>query len=215
MTARTGPIARALRIAAEDEARLRADLDRARRGSGLSVADVGRACGLSRSATSRALSGGRPTQIREYATIAAAVGLDVRLRAYPAGDPIRDAGQQRLLERLRPRLHRSLQWRTEVTLAVDGDLRAWDATIGGPVPVLPVEAETVLDDIQAIERRLARKQRDGRADHVLLLVADTRRNRQALAAAPAAFGGLSRDARAVLRALGEGRVPGTSAIVML
>jgi hypothetical protein len=181
----------------------------------LSIADVGRACGLSRSAASRALSGGRPTQLREYAAIAAAVGLDVRLRAYPAGDPIRDAGQQRLLERLRLRLHRRLRWRTEVALAVDGDLRAWDATIGSPPSALPVEAETVLDDIQAVERRLARKQRDGGADHVLLLVADTRRNRQALAAAPAAFQGFSRDARAVFRALGEGRAPGTSAIVML
>jgi transcriptional regulator with XRE-family HTH domain len=215
VTTRAGPIARAIRIAAEDETRLRAELDRARRGYGLSVADVGRACGLSRSATSRALGGQRPTQLREYAAIGAAVGLDVRLRAYPAGDPIRDAGQQRLLERFRARVHPNLRWRTEVTLQIEGDLRAWDVVITGRGWTLPIEAETVIDDAQALERRLGRKQRDGGADHLLLLVADTRRNRQALAAAPAAFQEFSRDSRVVLRALGEGHNPGIGAIVIL
>jgi transcriptional regulator with XRE-family HTH domain len=215
MSTRAGPIARALRTAADDEARLRSELDRARRGSGLSVADVGRASGLSRSATSRALSGRRPTELREYAAIGASVGLDVRLRAYPGGDPIRDAGQQRLLERLRVRIHPDLGWRTEVSLRIDGDLRAWDALIAGPEWTLPVEAETVIDDIQALERRLGRKVRDGGADHLLLVVAETRRNRQALAAAPAAFHDYTRDARAILRALAGGRAPSMSAIVIL
>jgi transcriptional regulator with XRE-family HTH domain len=215
VSTRVGPIARAIRIASEDEARLRADLDRARRGAGLSVADVGRACGLSRSGVSRALGGHRPTQLREYASIGAAVGLDVRIRAYRAGDPLRDAGQQRLLERLRRRIPPSLRWRTEVALPGDGDLRAWDAVISGPGWVLPVEAETVIDDVQALERRLGRKQRDSGADHVLLLVAETRRNRRALAAVTASLEGFSRDTRAVLRALRDGRSPGTSAIILL
>jgi hypothetical protein len=73
----------------------------------------------------------------------------------------------------------------------------------------------VLDDLQALERRLERKRRDGGADHVILLVADTRRNRRALASAPAAFGGFSHDARAVLRALRRGEDPGRDAIVMV
>ena len=78
-----------------------------------------------------------------------------------------------------------------------------------------VDAETVLDDIQAVERRVTLKQRDGGVEHVILLVADTRRNRRALRAAPAAFGAFSRDARTVLRALRRGDGPGTSAIVLL
>lgn len=49
-----------------------------------------------------------------------------------------------------------------------------------------VEAETVVDDVQALERRLALKKRDGRAEIVVLLLADTRRNRRAIAAAQAA-----------------------------
>ncbi len=160
-------------------------------------------------------AGRRPTTIREYAALGAAVGLDIRLRAYPAGDAIRDAGSQRLLERLHARLHPRLRWSTEVVLPIDGDLRAWDAIIRGEAWRLAVEAETVLDDIQAVERSLALKQRDGGIDHAILLVADTRRNRMALAAAPGAFAALPLRTRGVLRALGAGRDPGSSGIVIL
>jgi hypothetical protein len=215
MTTRVGPVRRAIRIAAEDEARVRADLIRARQGSGLSREIVGRSCGLSRTIVDRIEGGARPTTLREYAALGAAVGLDVRMRAYPAGDPIRDAGQQRLIERLRIRLHPSLGWATEVTLPIEGDLRAWDAMIRGTDWRLPVEAETALDDIQATERRLALKRRDGGVDHVILLVADTPRNRLALAAAPGAFAGLPLQTREVLVALRDGRHPGASGIVIL
>jgi transcriptional regulator with XRE-family HTH domain len=210
-----GPVRRAARIAAEDEARVRTDLIRARQGSGLSREILGRACGLSRTIVERIESGTRPTTVREYAALGAGVGLDVRLRAYPAGDPIRDAGQQRLLERLRLRLHPSLRWSTEVPLPIEGDLRAWDAMIRGTDWRLPVEAETALDDIQATERRLTLKRRDGEADHVILLVADTRRNRRALAAAPGAFAELPLRTREILADLARGTHPGGSGIVIL
>lgn len=215
MTSRDSTIHRAARTAVEDEARVRSDIARSRRGAGLSHAEVGRQCGMSRTMVARAGAGMRPTTIHEFACMGTAVGLDVRLRAYLAGDPIRDAGQQRLLERLRPRVSVILAWRTEVPLPIEGDRRAWDAVIRGARWLAGVEAETVLDDIQALERRIALKQRDGGVDHVLLLVADTRRNRRALAAAPHAFAGFSRDARSILRALESGRDPGCSAIVFL
>jgi hypothetical protein len=215
MTNRDGPIARAIRVAQDDEARVLGDLGRARRDAGLSREAVGRAGGLPRSSVQRLEAGTRRSTIRELAAYGSIVGLDVRLRAYPAGDPIRDAGQQRLLERFRPRLHRQLIWRTEVTLPSEGDRRAWDALIRGVGWVMAVEAETVLDDLQAVERRIALKQRDGGIDHVILLVADTRRNRRALAAAPNAFPGFSRDARGILMDLAAGRDPGRSAIVVL
>ena len=215
MTNRDGPITRARRTANEDEARVRADLARARRGAGLSRQAVATACGLSRSAVERLELGARRSTVQELAAIGAAVGLDVRLRAYPAGDPIRDASQQRLLERLRLRLHPSLGWATEVPIPLAGDRRAWDALIRGADWRAGVEAETVLDDLQDVERRLHLKQRDGTVDHVILLVADTRRNRRALAAGSAAFSGLTDDGRALLAALGAGRSPGSSAIVVL
>ncbi len=151
----------------------------------------------------------------DIVAIGAVVGLDVRLRAFPAGDPIRDAGQLRLLQRLRARLHPSLRWSTEVPLAIDGDHRAWDAVIRGIGWQIAVEAETALDDLQALERRLSLKRRDGGEDHVILLVAATPRNRRALAGAPAAFGDIPRNARATLAALGRGVDPGTGSIVVL
>jgi len=87
--------------------------------------------------------------------------------------------------------------------------------IRGPGWRIGVEGETVLDDIQAVERRVALKRRDGNVDHVILLVADTPRNRRALAAAPAAFGDLPLRTREILAALRDGRDPGGSGIVIL
>ena len=73
----------------------------------------------------------------------------------------------------------------------------------------------MLDDLQATERRLSLKVRDGGIEHVILLIADTRRNRRALDAAPNAFAALSRDGRRILAALADGRPPDRSGIVIL
>ena len=150
---------------------------------------------------------------RSRACLAAAVGLDLRLQAYPAGDQIRDAGHARLLERLRRDLGPGIRWSTEVTLPIEGDLRAWDAVITGQGWRLMVEAETVIDDVQALERRLARKLRDGGVDHCLLLVADTPRNRRAVSAAPAAFAAWPLNTREVLGLLRVGQRPMSGGIV--
>jgi hypothetical protein len=147
------------------------------------------------------------------------VGLDLVVRTYPAGDPIRDRAQLALLERLRARLHPELRWRTEVPLGIAGDLRAWDAEIRGDAPApwrARVEAETTIPDGQALERRISLKARDDPDGHVILLVSDTRANRTALRM-------LREDlreqcplaSRAVLTALGHGSNPGGSGVVVL
>jgi transcriptional regulator with XRE-family HTH domain len=216
MGTKSGAIDRARRRMADDDRRVRADIAAARRNSGLSQDAVGAACGISGSAEGRIESGlTRTVDVRTLSALGAAVGLDVRLRSYPAGDPIRDAGQARLLGRFRPRLHVGLGWSTEVALPMPGDLRAWDAVIRGAGWAIGVEAETVLDDIQALERRLALKRRDGGVDHLILLVADTARIRRALAGAPAAFADLPLRTREILAALRSGRDPGDSGIVIL
>jgi transcriptional regulator with XRE-family HTH domain len=215
MVARVGPIRATLRLAETDDARVRSELRDARLRSGLSRETVGRAIGLPRSVVERIEAGSRRTTSTEYAMFGAVVGLDVRIRAYPAGDPIRDAGQARLLERLRRNLHPGLRWQTEVPLPIDGDRRAWDAVISGRGWHLAVEAETVLTDVQAVERRLHLKRRDGGIDHVLLLVAETARNRQALRASPGSLADLVGRPRDVLAALRAGRAPATDAIVLL
>jgi hypothetical protein len=150
------------------------------------------------------------------ALIAAVLGFDLSIRTYPVGDPIRDAAQQALVERLHARLHPSLRWQSEVPLPIIGDRRAWDAVIRGPSLVVAVEAETRLHDVQALTRRLALKQRDGGMDHVVLLVSDTRHNRQVLAASRESLRvDLPDDTRAILRQLSSAQDPGRSGIVVL
>jgi hypothetical protein len=215
MPTRDGPVARGIRIAAEDQRRVLAELAQAQRSAGLSDEDVARACRMSRWTMARIVDGHRRASVVELAAIGAAVGRDIRLHAYPAGDPIRDAGQQRLMNRFRARLHPSLVMPTEVGLPIDGDLRAWDGFVLGVDWRRPAEAETVLDDIQALERRLALKIRDGGVDGVILVIADTLRNRRALAAAPGSFSTFDRNARRVLAALAAGRDPGGSSLILL
>jgi len=203
-------------MAAADEARVLGEIERGRRSAGLTQTEIGRPCQLTRSSYARLAAGGRRARPGELACLGAVVALEVRTRAFPAGDPIRDAGHVRLLGRLRGRLSPALEWRTEVPVtSAAEDQRAWDAVITGSGWRLHVEAETVLDDLQALDRRLALKRRDGNAERVLVVVAATHRNRRVLAGAPAAFAGLSRDARSILRALADGHDPELSGIVLL
>jgi len=80
---------------------------------------------------------------------------------------------------------------------------------------VPIEAETVIDDAQALKRRLALKARDGGASVVILLVADTHRNRRAMRTARDEFSDLPLGMRDTLAALKDGRRPLASGIVML
>lgn len=215
MATREGNFDHARREAARMRSRLGDEMRRARRGAGLSLDSVGRACHLSASQVSRIEKGSvRQPSLEEVICIADVVGLDVVIRTFPRGDPIRDAGHARLLERLRIRLRPGLSFRTEVPLPIVGDLRAWDAVVGGEGWQVPVEAETVIDDGQALQRKLALKLRDGGFDHLILLVVDTPRNRAALEATPLreAF---PLHGRSILGALRGGRDPGANGVVIL
>jgi transcriptional regulator with XRE-family HTH domain len=192
----------------------------ARTGAGLSQAEVGRAIGVSHARIGR-LERGEVSypDLGFLGAYCSVLGLDLSIRAYPAGDPIRDRAQLALLERLRRRLHPTLRWRTEVPLPIDGDLRAWDAEIRGrngePWRVR-VEAETRLNDGQALERRLALKLRDDPDGHVILLVSDTRSNRAALRSLGVGLRErLPLGTRVVLAALAAGQDPGGSGIVVM
>ncbi len=144
------------------------------------------------------------------------VGLDLSVRAFPGGDPIRDAAQVRLLARLRIRIGSGLLWRTEVPIPIPGDPRAWDAMVSDGVGALAVEAETRLRDIQALDRRIARKRRDSDIDRVLLLVADTATNRRALSIGRDALASsFPLNSRELLSSLAAGRLPDMGGIVRL
>jgi hypothetical protein len=96
------------------------------------------------------------------------------------------------------------------------DRRAWDVVISGRGWRVGVEAETRLGDVQAVERRIALKQRDGDVAVVILLVNDTNHNRQ-IVRDPGT--GLRTQfpysARQALRRLAAGAPPAASTILLL
>jgi transcriptional regulator with XRE-family HTH domain len=201
---------RSLQVTGEElrEARLR---------PGLTQREVGAAVGISHTEVGRIELGKAPrVPFETLVMLAAVLGLDLPLRVYPSGEPIRDAAQLALLAKLRTHLAPGLGWRTEVPLRISGDRRAWDAAIIGSDWNVPIDAESRLRDVQACSRRTALKRRDDRQDVVILPVADTRNNRRALRLA--ALDLISdfplRGAQAIA-SLEAGMRPSASAIVVL
>lgn len=172
--------------------------------------------GLSHSAVGRLERGElQRVTVERIALVAAALGLDLRIGLFPSGSPVRDAAHLALIQRLRQRVGPALRWRTEVPVPLPGDLRSADVVIDGSLVEEMVEAETRLDDLQALERRVRLKQRDLRMRRVILLVADTRHNRLVLATHPELLERFPITTRACLAALRDGRDPGGDAIVLL
>jgi transcriptional regulator with XRE-family HTH domain len=193
------------------------ELREARLTHGLSQAEIANAAGLSQPEVSRLERGLVPrASIVDIARLLSLVGLELSARAYPSGQPLRDAAHIRLLANFRRFLHPTLAWRTEVPIPIDRDLRAWDGFITGPTFRIGVEAETRVRDLQALTRRIRLKQRDSNVDHVILLLAGTRWNRGLVrsyaADLTAQFPGTGRD---VVAALSAGRDPGTSCVILL
>jgi transcriptional regulator with XRE-family HTH domain len=193
------------------------DLHEARLRAGLTQRQVGRAVGISHTQVSR-IERGLAVRV-SYETLVmlgAVLGLDVPVRTFPAGDPIRDIAQLTLLAKLRGVLPEGLRWRTEVPFAIPGDLRAWDAVIEGRGWRVPVEAESRLRDVQACSRRVALKRRDDQSAVVILLVADTRHNRAVLRlASPDLAAEFPVTGAKILSGLTNGEPPSGTGILLL
>jgi transcriptional regulator with XRE-family HTH domain len=189
----------------------------ARIAAGLSQAALGRAARSSQAAISRMEAGeSSKVGVGTLSRVLAVLGLRLSLKAYPQGPPVRDAAHGALLQKLRRMVDPKVKWRFEVPVSADpDDLRAWDSEIQVPV-VTRVEAETRLHDIQALQRRLELKQRDGSPGYVILLVAGTHANRRILREDGAVLRLAYPLATAqVLAALRAGRDPGANGIVVL
>jgi transcriptional regulator with XRE-family HTH domain len=188
----------------------------ARRSAALSQRELGRQLGVSHSRVGRVLRGEPGTLTIELAArMASVLGLELAVTLYPAGDPVRDKSHLALLARFRARLHPSIRWRTEVPIPIEGDRRAADAVIESSIWAAMVEAETRIDDVQALDRKINLKQRDLGLRRVILVVADTRHNRFVVANVPALVNRFPVSTRACLAALSSGRDPGGDALVIL
>ena len=137
--------ARAIRTAIASE------LLNGRRLAGLSQAAACGAVGISRSQLGRIERAEiANVTVDQLSRACAAVALRLVARAYPDGDPVRDAAHVALLRRLQVFIPSNRRWRTEVPMSSEGDLRAWDAVIDCPEGPVGVEAETRLGDLQAV-----------------------------------------------------------------
>ena len=183
----------------------------------LSGSDVAAALGCSPSQYSRLERGLTDGLTFERAAIAlAAVGLELSVRVYPGGPPLRDRAHAALIDRLRARCHRSVRVMTEVPLPDAGDQRAWDVVLAAPSWRHPLEVETRPRDRQALERRIALKVRDGGFDGVSLLLLDSRHNREFLRLHGSALAErFPVPAAEALAALHTGADPGAGAIILL
>jgi transcriptional regulator with XRE-family HTH domain len=218
MPTRDRRLDRAIALADEISKTATKEFRLARKASGLSRADAGRAVGVSASQVDRFERGQlQHVRVDQLRRLSLAVGLVPTVRFYPDADPVRDIAQIRLLGRVHDRLAATVRWRTEVPLVGVTDARAWDAVGDGHGCVDAFEAETRLADLQVIERRVLRKFRDDpTVQHVVLVVADTPANRRVLAIARDALkGNFPLDMRAALTNLSAGRCPGADAIVVI
>lgn len=205
------------RIAADIRAELGAALWVARLGAGLSQRVAAGSVGMSHSQWSR-IEGHKLSDLSldQASRAAAALGLRMTVRMYPHADAVRDAAQLALLERFRSRLPPGARWATEVPLPIPGDRRAWDAMVVLGGRRAGCEAETRIRDIQALERRLALKLRDGAVDVMIVVVADTAANRGVLRAHREVLRGLlPLDGRDVLASIRAGTLPPESGLLML
>lgn len=189
----------------------------ARVGRGLSLAQVCAAVGVSAATGSRLERGIlEHVSIDLVARMCAVVGLDLSVKAYPGGEPIRDIAHVELLRDLRARLHASLEWATEVPLPIAGDPRAWDGLIRGSDWRYGVEAETAPRDGQATLRRMSLKLRDGQVDGLLLVVRNTRQTGIFLREIGGVVGSMFPvTGQRALELLAVGVDPGGSAVIML
>jgi transcriptional regulator with XRE-family HTH domain len=217
MAYRERPRDRGARIGRETLITLGREARQARIRTGLSQRAVAEAAGVDRSWVARFELGMAPgIAYLVVATILGVVGLDLSARAFPLGDPLRDAPRARLIERFLVLVASTVARALEVPFPNPGDPRAWDLRLRIRHSTWGVEAETRVGDLQATLRRLAIKKRDGMVDGLILVLADTAHHRAMLREhrllLTSSFPG---DPRAALDALRAGRPPATDTILVL
>lgn len=209
--------ARAERQIADDLAEVAHEIRQARLMAGLTLRQVGVAAGAS-AATIHRLESGRDRTPRPalLARHAAAVGMRLRIKVYPGDDPIRDAGQVRLIRRFRERIGDHGSWALEVPIPHPYDQRALDAVLTLAEGRIGLEFYTRLTDVQEQLRRAYLKKRDAGLERMVIVVQQTHANRRALRMSESilaeVFPGSSRH---LLAELSAGRVPTADGVIVI
>src|SRR5262245_60058716 len=129
---RQGPLRRGTDHGRDTVGKLMRAAEAARIAHGTSYASVARAIRLSEGQVARILRNQSPdVSVVRVAQLLAAVGMELSANAFPVGPPVRDAGQVRLIARLRRRISGELPLTEEhpvieLPSAGTADLRAWD-----------------------------------------------------------------------------------------
>jgi transcriptional regulator with XRE-family HTH domain len=197
---------RALQLLADEFREMRLSI-------GVPQRQVATAVRVSRSVCTR-IEAGRAGQLSIVmaARIAAVLGLDLSIRVFPGPEPVRGGAHAKRLHAVLAYVAAPLSYGGRSSIAQRSgqptEQRAWDAVITGRDKRTSIELEMQVRDGQALERRMALKLRDDPVDGFLVLLADTRRNRQTLADHPELFPQLPRlTLSVIIKALRAGKHP--------
>lgn len=187
-----------------------------RMAANISQAQLSAAAGISRTYLCR-LELGQVSRVdlRVACILFAILGQRLTVKGWPVAEPMRDAGQLKLLDRFDARVPPIWHRTRESVMPIHGDLRAWDERLDGPASI-GVEAETRPNDLQAVERSMSAKKRDSRVRRMALLMSATERNHAIVRMhLPALRQTFPLDTRAFMSAVRDGRDPGADGLVLL
>jgi HTH-type transcriptional regulator / antitoxin HipB len=216
MATRESALQRGRRLARNLRRRIGEQIRQARMAAGLSQRELGRLIGRSHQTIGRIERGEVPNlTVDSFSQVAVVLGLDVSLGLHPSGSPVRDAAHLALLDRLRVRLGPDRRLRVEVPMPIAGDHRSVDAYLREVTFDVMFEAETRVDDLQALIRRIRIKQRDLGCTRVVLLLSDTRHHRDLIRVHPELREEFPVPPRRGIRALAAGVDPGGDVLILL
>ena len=187
----------------------------------LSLTDLARSAGTSRSALSRLLSNElEDVGIIQLSEMASVLGYELSVGLHPVGDAVRDKGQLAVGKRFDAQLSKVWSVTDETLLPGAGEERAWDKLlrlVGSRPPYLVgADIETRVHDVQALTRRTRGRERDGMVDAILIVLADSAHNRRMVDELRRSLGAdYATSPRAILAALRSGKRLVGSGVVLV